>query len=61
MRRHTGLSPNIANLGGDVEEVNLVYVAGLMQCHGAEGVLDDTTDEDRVQRLIAAPHEYKNR
>ena len=45
--RHTGSRPYIANLG-DVEEVNLVYMAGLMQGHGGEGVLYDTTDEDRV-------------
>ena len=58
--KHTAAGIYIASLG-DVEEVNLVQMARLMQDDGATGVVYDTTDEDRVQRLISAPHKYWRR
>ena len=58
--RHTGAGLYIASLG-EVEEPNLVYMAKLMQDDGAAGVVFDTADENRVQRLISAPHKYWRR
>ncbi len=55
--KHTGVGSYISNLG-DVEEVNLVYMAELMQASSATGLVYDTTDEARVRRLIAAPRKY---
>ena len=58
--RHTGAGLYIASLG-EAEEPNLVSMAKMMQDDGAVGVVFDTTDENRVQRLISAPHKYWRR
>lgn len=55
--KFTGIGEYVANLG-DVEVVNLVYMAGLIHDARAAGVVYDTTDADRVQRLISAPDKY---
>ena len=55
--RHTGVGVYIADIG-EVEEANLVHMARLMQDDAATGVVYDTADENRVQRLISAPHKY---